>query len=428
MAAEWTDLMPGAEAVGYGAGRKWLFSPVPLGLGRGEVEQLRRLGHPLRMFQQASGRIYRRSVNGTLPGWIAEVLDAGKPAWMVEVQRAEELRAVYPRVIRPDLLWTEEGFRLTELDAVPGGMGVTGWLSERYAGLGYEVLGGGSGMAEGFRSLLPEGGQILISEEADEYRIEMEWLVSALNDAGGGPWWVGSAEEYDGGEESLYRFFELFDWEAIPGSKALSRRTDLTPPFKPHLEEKLWLALLWLPVLGEVWEGELRGNHLRRLRELVPYGWLVDPSPLPPHAALPRLEVNSWEQVGGFSQKRRRLVLKVSGFSEMAWGSRGVVIGHDVSKEEWAQALDRACAEFESQPWILQEFEEAKVVEHPYYDPETGEVETMRGRVRLCPYYFVDEEGRTPLCGCLAAIAPADKKKIHGMRDAILVPCVPAEG
>jgi hypothetical protein len=119
----------------------------------------------------------------------------------------------------------------------------------------------------------------------------------------------------------------------------------------------------------------------------------------------------------------RHLVLKISGFSELAWGSRGVVIGHDVSKEEWATALDAACAEFESQPWILQEFSEAKVIEHPYFNPESGVVETMRGRVRLCPYYFVDGAQKSHLGGCLAAIVPADKKKIHGMRDAILTVC-----
>jgi len=91
---------------------------------------------------------------------------------------------------------------------------------------------------------------------------------------------------------------------------------------------------------------------------------------------------------------------------------------------EWTAALERACEEFDSQPWILQEFREARMVEHPYYDPRTGAIETMRGRVRLCPYYFVDQDGRSRLGGCLAAIAPADKKKIHGMRDAILTVCV----
>ena len=49
----------------------------------------------------------------------------------------------------------------------------------------------------------------------------------------------------------------------------------------------------------------------------------------------------------------------------------------------------------------------------------------MRGRVRLCPYYFVSD-GNTKLGGILATIVPADKKLIHGMRDAILVPCAAA--
>ena len=162
---------------------------------------------------------------------------------------------------------------------------------------------------------------------------------------------------------------------------------------------------------------------MQRIRELVPYGWVVDPIPLPPHASLPRLEVHSWQQLGDFSQKQRRLVLKVSGFSELAWGSRGVVIGHDVSREEWAEALNAACEGFETQPHLLQEFREAKLLEHPYFDPVTGSRKMMRGRARLCPYYFVDEEGGIKLGGCLAAIVPADKKKIHGMRDAILTVC-----
>ncbi len=279
-------------------------------------------------------------------------------------------------------------------------------------------------MVEGFRRVMPEGGQILVSEEAGDYRAEMDWLAGALNAGAEERWSVGPAEEYVGTDGPIYRFFELFDWEAIPMAGRLAGRRDVTPPFKPLFEEKLWLALLWSPALGEVWREELRGSHLKRVREVVPYGWVMDPAPLPPHAALPRLEVNSWQQVAAFSQKLRRLVLKISGFDERAWGSRGVVIGHDVSGPEWKAALELAAAEFETQPWVVQEFREAKVIQHPYFDPETGERRVMDGRVRLCPYYFVDEAGKVGLGGCLAAIVPADKKKIHGMRDAILVPCV----
>ena len=73
---------------------------------------------------------------------------------------------------------------------------------------------------------------------------------------------------------------------------------------------------------------------------------------------------------------------------------------------------------------MLQEFKRARVVEHPYFDPATGAVRTLRGRVRLCPYYFVAAADDTiTLGGILATIVPEDKKIIHGMKDAILVPC-----
>jgi hypothetical protein len=46
----------------------------------------------------------------------------------------------------------------------------------------------------------------------------------------------------------------------------------------------------------------------------------------------------------------------------------------------------------------------------------------MSGRARLSPYYFVSGE-KTELAGILATICPADKKVIHGMTDAVMVPC-----
>jgi hypothetical protein len=49
-------------------------------------------------------------------------------------------------------------------------------------------------------------------------------------------------------------------------------------------------------------------------------------------------------------------------------------------------------------------------------------MEEMDARVRLTPYYFI-VNGAARLAGILATLCPHDKKKIHGMSDAILVPC-----
>ena len=415
------DALPAGGLFGGGT---WRWSPEPLRLTAAESRLVQDLGHPLAQFQQACDTLYRRSAAGRLPGWVAELLDLGKPEWLAEWQRDRATSGQMPRVIRPDLILTDDGFALTELDSVPGGIGVAAWLAKTYAQAGFDVLGGATGMVDGFRSLLPEGGTVLVSNESADYRPEMSWLTGELGPA----WDVAAAETYQLDGRALYRFFELFDWRSIPSVRELAAAAAdgtlrITPPFKPHLEDKLWLALLWSPALAKIWQQNLRGNHLRRMRELVPFGWVLDPTPLPPHAALPRFDAHSWQDVAEFSQKDRQLALKVSGFHETAWGSRGVFIGHDMPAAEWAAKVREALAQAASQPWILQEFRDGRRITHPVFRDD-GSVEMMHGRVRVCPYYFTDASGVTNFGGCLATIVPADKKKIHGMSDGILVPCV----
>ena len=88
----------------------------------------------------------------------------------------------------------------------------------------------------------------------------------------------------------------------------------------------------------------------------------------------------------------------------------------------------KAVESFDHHPYILQRFHKGKRVRHPYWDEEAGQMKIMEGRVRLCPYYLPDDEGNAALHGVLATIVPAEKKVIHGMRDAILVPCILTDG
>lgn len=399
----------------FGAGT-WRWSPQPLVLPKAQLRALEGLGHVLASFQRASDAIYRRSAKGKLPAWIAESLDRGKPEWLVAAQRRGDIAEEFPRVIRPDLLLTETGFALTEIDSVPGGIGVTAWLSAQYEAAGFSVLGGARGMVDGFASVLPPGGVVMIAEESADYRPEMEWLIEQLGEGRS----VGAAESLQVAEQrELYRFFECFDWQNLPALPEFAARGGkFQAPLKPHLEEKLWLALFHTPGLRKLWQKELRGEHWERLTQLIPTSWFIRDVELPPDAVLPGLNVSSWQEVKEFSQKERRLVLKISGFDPTAWGSRGVFIGHDLAAADWSQRIDAALADLEH-AWVMQEFRESSIIEHPVYQ-EDGTIAMERGRVRLCPYYFTDDRGYTRLYGCLATIVPIDKKKIHGMSDGVL--------
>jgi len=408
-------------------GQAWRIATKPFPLDAKFARELESLGGVLLKFYRAADLLYRHSISAKQPTWVADWLDQGKPQSLLDWHRHAGFKNSLPRVLRPDILLTENGWHITELDSVPGGIGLTGWLNETYAEHS-EVFGGVRGMVDGFAGIFNGDGpvHVMVSEESATYRPEMEWLCEragkhfAVRDPGFDTFSEGDA---------VYRFFELFDLENVFAHTALfemsaANKIQLTPPPKAHLEEKMLFALFWNRNLREFWQRELGGKFMRQLEQVIPRTWVVDPTPLPPHAALPGLELTDWRQLGSLSQKERQFVLKLSGFNERAWGARSVRLGNDLSQTDWAAAVSEAIAGFGESPWILQRFVKPRRVQHEWFDFESGKAQQMPGRVRLCPYYFMQGEEEVKLGGVLATICPADKKIIHGMRDAILAPCV----
>ena len=285
---------------------------------------------------------------------------------------------------------------------------------------------------------------LVVSEEAATYKPEMDWLAERLQMRGHRVFslWtdqvfpLGGAVYFDidGNPEKIdivYRFYELFDLENINTSDFIIEAWEngeiaLTPPLRPFFEEKLGLALFHHHLLHEFWKENLSKASIRVLKKLIPHSWIVDPTPLPPGAILDGplahgRHLHSWLDLADATQKERNLVLKISGFHETSWGSRSVVIGNDVPREDWREALESACSMASTHPHVIQEFKKSIRVKHPIYG-DSGEAYEASGRLRLNPYYFTDGES-VELTGVLATFCPPDKKIIHGMEDAAMIPC-----
>ncbi len=377
------------SAGGLDSGATWRISPIPFLLSLDTFAAIEGLGAHLLDFTRALNRLYYDSVRGTQPAWVAEYLDQGKPEELVAFARMNRFRDDLPGVIRPDLLLTETGLMISELDSVPGGIGITGCMSQTYSDLGWPILGGRNGMVEGFAAMIRNfsGGRevvlaIVVSEEAKDYRPEMAWLAGQLHEAGL-PAYVLDPKDVTFTEESLqlpagqaasvlYRFFELFDLKNIPKVDlffyaAKKGRVKITPPAKPWLEEKMAFALLHHPVLEAYWRQTLDAETFSTLLSLMPKTWILDPRPVPPHAVIPGLApggrpMSNFRELAGLGQKERRFVIKPSGFSELAWGSRGVSVGHDMGQPQWGETLESALSAFPTSPYILQEFRKARRV------------------------------------------------------------------
>ena len=407
-------------AGGLFAGTTWRIATEAFPLPSDLAGKLEKLGGRVLAFYRACNTLYRHSLAGKQPKWIAEYLDAGKPQRLLEISRQDRIKSHIPRVIRPDVILNDEHFFITELDSVPGGIGLTGWLGKTYSELGDNVIGGATGVMEGFAAAMQIEKHPLtavVSEESATYRPEMEWLGKQCGFGVMRPEEMTSVDV----RMTIYRFFELFDLENVPNGWEMLAG-NVTPPPKPQLEEKALFALLWMEQLRPFWREMMGEGTLKALQEHMPQTWIVDATPLPPHAVIAGLGINDWREMAKFSQKQRELVLKISGFHEHAWGSRGVYVGHDLPAKEWSEAIERALSSFPEHPFILQRFEKSKLIEASYFDFEAEEVRTFPGRVRLCPYYFVVGDD-AKLGGVLATICPANKKIIHGMPEAVLAPC-----
>ncbi len=465
--------------------KTWQLSPEAWPLTPAQVVELEAIGAACLEFHQALETLYLRCVAGKnllrnkplLARWVADYLDRGKPAALVAHARDPQNRGAFPTVLRPDLLLTDEGFVLTELDSVPGGIGLTAFLNRLYAdgsatGPGRNpseategghapaaILGGGDAMIRNFHASLTALRPgvpnpliaLIVSDEAGTYRPEMEWLANQLQLLGKRVFCLRPEDIFplenslfydsDGNPEKidiLYRFFELFDLANIRTEEFIfeswrAGEVAIAPPMRPFQEEKLSLALFHHHLLQDYWAEALSGPALKRLRALIPPSWVIDPSPLPPGAVLdgPRVggrALNDWRDLAGASQKERELIIKISGYHETAWGARSVVLGSDCSREEWLAGVAHAIALAPTNLHLLQVYKKPRRLEHRLFDPRAAvgaapvSASIKPGRLRLCPYYFVIG-GRAQLSGALATFCPPDKKNIHGMTDAALLPC-----
>jgi hypothetical protein len=433
----------------------WRVSPQPFPLAPSTVARLSVVGADLLALYRAVNRLYFMSVRGSVPEFFHRYLDLGKPEHIVRLERQNRFKSDVPGIIRPDIILTDDGMIASELDSVPGGF--VGAMGAVYCELGFDQVGEYDGIVRGFARMAESlchkeqpTVAIVVSAESTDYRSEMSWLADALRSAGLATAVAVKPEDIVFTEEALvidtpdgrrtvdvlYRNFELFDLLNVPKQElmlyaARHKRVAMTPPPKAFLEEKLIFALLHNVSLRAIWQTELGAERFERLSKLLPQTWVLDPNALPPQAVIAGLEVDgrlarSWTELYGLSKSERQYVVKPSGFSPLAWGSRGVYVANDLTKDEWMAVIEGGLAMFDKTPQVLQRYHKARRVSAEYLDLPSGAVRSLDGRVRLCPYYFVAGD-EALLSGVLATVVPADKRLIHGMSDAVMVPCMESE-
>lgn len=446
--------------------KTWQYSPSSLELSSEIANEINKIGEACFDFLTGINKLYNfskadksilRNKHFMAP-WVADYFDRGKPENLLQHSNLAFLKHTTPNIIRLDLLLTEEGLALTEIEVIPGGIGFTSFLHQIYEKEeslleeNKKLIGSSEAMLSGFYesmvALVPNKKNpvlvIGVSQESETYRPEFEWLANELRKSGKEVYCIdpenffyeNSKLKFKINDKSfdidvIYRFFELFDLATIGTSSILMEAVEnqevvISPPLKPIFEEKLCLALFHHYQLQDYWEETLKKENLELLKKVIPATWIIDGEHFGPNAILngPIIDnhcLRSWEQVSEATKKNRNYIIKLSGFHEKAWGARSITLGSDCSQEFWANAITQALDNDKKHPYIIQEFKKPKSFVHPLYEV-TGEMILQPLRARLCPYYMRNHS-EIALKGILATLCPADKKIIHGMSVATFVPC-----
>ncbi len=241
------DLKAAFSEQGLFEDKTWRLSPEAFPLTKRQIREIEQVGQACMEFYRATELLYTRSHEGKsilrnadikVP-WVADYLDRGKPDYLIEHARSKAVRRSHPMVIRPDLLATSEGFALTEIDSVPGGIGLTAFLNQLYSSEA-GVIGANDKIVDAFfdsmSSLRPDKELpligIVVSDEAQTYRPEMEWLAERLQEKGRRVYCLHPGDlfplggticaDIDGDPEEMdiiYRFREMIDLDNIPKAK-----------------------------------------------------------------------------------------------------------------------------------------------------------------------------------------------------------------
>ena len=92
-----TQIRDQLPAGGLFAGLTWRIAPEAFPLPADLVTKLEALGPQLLAFYRACNTLYRHSLAGKEPKWVADYLDAGKPQRLLEISRQDRIKSHIPR-------------------------------------------------------------------------------------------------------------------------------------------------------------------------------------------------------------------------------------------------------------------------------------------------------------------------------------------
>lgn len=301
-------------------------------------------------------------------------------------------------LLRPDIvLSSDNSFKIAEIDALPGELGVDTFLAKNYNPTHINAT------VNSIKNILSE---LSIRNKIDfvidkidseeEYILEYQYLGKLLKEYGI-DFSIYSINEYNGPSKNhtfVYRFFDMVHNNQSTIKKILKniRKTNsyLYPALNHFIEEKLSLSVIHCTDYEKYLLCHMSKNELAIFKKYIPKTYLINkmtgaifPNPI----ELNNTSLTSLNDIVNYSKNNKfNFILKTSGFSDCHSTSKGII---DLSSKNTKDIL----TEFNwtnkfKEHFILQEKIESKAISAKFFDFNRKKIFSITGGTRLTPYYF----------------------------------------
>ena len=348
-------------------------SPTPFKLKKHQKEEMLLLGKAICDYMDACIDLYKTDED------VREVLDRGKPE--------KYKNAINPKYLflRPDLILTEDGFSICEIETSPFGLGLAEVLNRTYGCVGFDPIVTQNELGNYVKRHISSKGTIAYSEKVKAFRGQLDFLAQEVFSGDGNDWQSQNISNQTlKNDKQIYRAFYLSDeYKDDRVASFLQMAQIYLPSSTPQFEEKALLAFIWDKRYIEYFKRTLGEAQFRLLRKSIPKTWILGQEEYV-DGGLPEGKKDSLE-VASLGKSKRKYVLKQSGFnSGSSWGE-GVVFLHKIGQLNAIEKM-KSALEDNQHLYIVQEFKSGRVVPMTYLDDENI-IQNMNAKIRLTPYF-----------------------------------------
>lgn len=348
-------------------------SPTPFKLNKSQKEEMINIGKAICDYMDACVELYKSDEH------IREILDRGKPE---KYKNVGEPRFLF---LRPDLILTENGFSICEIETSPFGLGLAEVLNRTYGGAGFDPIVTQNALGNYVQSHIAQNGTIAYSEKVKAFSGQMDFLAEEVFSGKGKAW---DSQNISTGsvikKPEIYRAFYLSDEYKDPKVAAFLQSPHIyVPTLTPQFEEKALLAFIWDKRYTEFFKQKLGKSSFELLRKSIPKTWILGEEEFV-DGGLPEGKKDSIE-LTTLGKSKRKFVLKQSGFNDgSSWGE-GVIFLHKKGASVAAERIKSALKD-KNHLYIIQEFTQGKDVPMTYID-DNNQLISMDARIRITPYF-----------------------------------------